>query len=123
MLYHDRIDLSAGIDPVKSSNSKECIVCHYWFFNHGFEFQNSDCNDFHFLTMLCLHFSDIAIITVKGVDYRCIIHDISKSEAIHLLENSNSKMIKGIYIKCLSMKSINIKGRVYNYSSPTYGIM
>ena len=30
----------------------------------------------------------IAIITVKGVDCHCIIHDISKSEAIHLLENS-----------------------------------
>ena len=24
----------------------------------------------------------------KGVDYRCIIHDVSKSEAIRLLENS-----------------------------------
>ena len=32
--------------------------------------------------------SDIAIITVKGVDYGCIIHDITKSEAIHLVENS-----------------------------------
>ena len=38
--------------------------------------------------MLCLNISDIALITVKGVDYCCIIHDISKSEAIHLLENS-----------------------------------
>ena len=39
------------------------------------------------MTMLCLDFSNIANITVKGVDYYCIIH-ISKSEAIHLLENS-----------------------------------
>ena len=38
--------------------------------------------------MLGLNLSDIAVITVKGVDYCCIIHDISKSEAIHLLENS-----------------------------------
>ena len=36
----------------------------------------------------CYLFSDIAIITVKEVDYHCIIHDVSKSEAIHLLENS-----------------------------------
>ena len=35
----------------------------------------------------CLNISDIAIITVKSVDYCCIIHVISKSEAIHLLEN------------------------------------
>ena len=36
--------------------------------------------------MLCFHFSNIAI-TVKGVDFRCIIDGISKSEVIYLLEN------------------------------------
>ena len=50
-----------------------------------FKFQDSVCND---LTMLFVNISYIAIITVKGADYRCIIHGISKSEAIHLLENS-----------------------------------
>ena len=34
--------------------------------------------------MLSVDISDIAIITVKDVHYRCIIHDISKSEAINL---------------------------------------
>ena len=38
--------------------------------------------------MLCLNISDIAVITVKNVDYRCIMYNINKSEAIHLLENS-----------------------------------
>ena len=33
------------------------------------------------------HMSNIATITVKAVDYHCIIHDISISEAIRLLEN------------------------------------
>ena len=37
--------------------------------------------------MLCLDISNIIIISVKGVDYSCITLDISKSEAIHLLEN------------------------------------
>ena len=31
---------------------------------------------------------DIVIITIINVDYRCIIHKISKSEAINLLKNS-----------------------------------
>ena len=31
--------------------------------------------------------SNIAIITIKGLDYHCIIHDISKCKVIHLLEN------------------------------------
>ena len=38
--------------------------------------------------MLCLNISNIAIITVKDVGYRCIIYGICKSEAIHLLKNA-----------------------------------
>ena len=64
------------------------MVTHYWFFKHGFKFQEFICNGCHDFTMLCLNFSDIDIITVKGVDYRCIIHNISKSETTHLLNNS-----------------------------------
>ena len=88
MLYYDRIDISKGIDPAKSNSSKECMICHYWLFNHAFKFQDSVCNGCHDLTTLCLNINDIAIITVKNVDYHCIIHDINKSEAINSLENS-----------------------------------
>ena len=38
--------------------------------------------------MLNVNISKIAIITVKNVDYRSIIKNLSKSEAINLLENS-----------------------------------
>ena len=62
------------------------MICHYWFFNLGFNFQDYVCNGYHDLTMPCLNLSDITIITVKNVDYRYIIHDISKSEVINLLE-------------------------------------
>ena len=37
--------------------------------------------------MLSFNISDIATITVKNVYYHCIIHNISKSEAINLLKN------------------------------------
>ena len=37
--------------------------------------------------MLSVNISDIATVTVKNVDYRWIIHNISKSEAISLLKN------------------------------------
>ena len=36
------------------------------------------CHDF---LMLCFNISYITIITVKGTDYHCIIHDISKSDS------------------------------------------
>ena len=64
------------------------MICYYWFFNHGFEFQDYVCNGCHDLTMLCFNISNITIITAKNVDYRCIIDNISKSEAINLLKNS-----------------------------------
>ena len=38
--------------------------------------------------MLSVNIRDIAIITVKNVDYHCIIQNISKSDAINLLKNS-----------------------------------
>ena len=86
MLHYDRTDISKGIDLAKSNNRKECMICHYWFFNHGFKFQDFVGNGCHDLSMLTVNISDIAITTVKNVDYRCIIHNISKSKAIHLLE-------------------------------------
>ena len=62
------------------------MVFYYWFFNHGFEFQDYVCNGCHDVTILNVNIIDIAIITVKNVDYHCIIHNISKSEAINLLQ-------------------------------------
>ena len=64
------------------------MICHYWFFNHGFKFQNSVCNGWHDLTKLSVNISDIAIITVENVDYRSIIYN-SKYELINLLKNSS----------------------------------
>ena len=93
MLYYDRTD------PTKSNKSRECMVCHYFFFNHGFKFQDCVCNGCHDLTMLSVTISDIAIITVKNVDCCCIIHN-SNSEAINL---------SWVYIKkyCLKFQSFS----------------
>ena len=32
MLYYGSIDVSEGIDINKTSASKECDICHYWYF-------------------------------------------------------------------------------------------
>ena len=50
MLYQDRIDSIKGFDVTKGNNSKECMVCHHWVFNHGFKWQDSICKDCHDLT-------------------------------------------------------------------------
>ena len=88
MLHNDRIDISKEIDLTKSNKSKEYIIWHYLSFNNGFKFQDYICNGCHDLIMLSVNISGIAIFTVKNADYGCIIHNISKSEAIDLLKNS-----------------------------------
>ena len=32
MLEYDRIDISEGIDISETNTSKECDICHYWYF-------------------------------------------------------------------------------------------
>ena len=46
MLHYHIIDLGKGIDLAKNNNHKECMICRYWFFNHGFNFQDYVCNGF-----------------------------------------------------------------------------
>ena len=55
--------------------------------------------------MLCLNINNVAIIIVKGADYCCFIHDISKSDATDLLKNSVLDD-RGYIKKCISKKSI-----------------
>ena len=73
MLYYDRLDISKGIDLAESNNSKKCMICLYFFFNHGFKFRDSVCKSCYDLTMLSVNIGDVSIITFKNVDYCCII--------------------------------------------------
>ena len=85
---YDRIDVSEGIDVDKKSTSKECDICHYWYFlNKGFKFQPSVCNECHDLLMMSVSLSDTAILNIKGSDYCCVISGISKNEAINFMQN------------------------------------
>ena len=45
MLQYERIDASGGIDINKSDKSKECMICHYWYFkNFGYKYEPYVCN-------------------------------------------------------------------------------
>ena len=45
MLQYEKIDVSEGIDVDKTSLSKKCILCHYWFFKDVcFRFEEHVCN-------------------------------------------------------------------------------
>ena len=34
MFQYDRIDITEGIDINKTGASKECMICHYWYFKN-----------------------------------------------------------------------------------------
>ena len=90
MPYFGRIDVSEGTDVNKTSTSKECDICHYWYFlEYGFEFQPNVYNRCHNLLMMSMNLSDTAILNIKDSDSRCIINLISKNEAINLKQNAD----------------------------------
>ena len=46
MLHFDRIDVSEEIDVNNKSASKECDICHYWYFlSKGFNFNQTSATD------------------------------------------------------------------------------
>ena len=90
MLYFDRVQVSEGVDVNKTSTLKECDICHYWYFlNYSFKFQTNVCNRCLSLLIMFMNLSGIAILNIKGSDYRCIVSLISKTEAIKLMQNSD----------------------------------
>ena len=90
MLEYDRIDISEGIDTDKTSASKECNICHYWYFlDKNFNYDPYLCNGCHDLMQKVMSFKNIAIVSIKGNDYRIHFSYISKNDAITLMTNSN----------------------------------
>ena len=97
MLEYDRIDISEGIHTNKTSASKECNICHYWnFLDNDFNYEPYLCNGCHDLMQKAMSFNDVAIVSIKGNDYRIRFWYRSKNDAIVLMTNSNLKDKNGI---------------------------
>ena len=76
-------DISEGTDVNKTSASKECELCHFWFSRDiGFKFEEHACNKCHDLLMMDYSLKDIAILSEKGATFRCILMSISKNEEL-----------------------------------------
>ena len=70
MAYYDRINVSEGIDVNKRSESKECDICHYWYFlNRRFKFQSYIWNICQDLLTMPMNLKDIYVLNIKNVDY------------------------------------------------------
>ena len=97
MLEYNRIDILEDIDTNKTSASKECNICHYWcFLDKNLNYGKYLCNGCHDLMQKAINFNDVAIVSIKGSDYRIHFWYMSKNDAIFLMTNSNLKDKNGI---------------------------
>ena len=88
MIQHKRIDISEGIDINKSNKSKECIICHYWYFKDiGQKFEQHVCNGCHDISMMAYELENITTLNVKCVDSRYDLWNMTKNDGINRLNN------------------------------------
>ena len=84
MLEYDRIDISEGVDVNKTSLSKECDICHYWYFKSiCFKYETHD------LMQQAMSFNNVAVVYVKGSAYRINFWYTRKNDAINIMNGSN----------------------------------
>ena len=86
----DGINILEGIDVNKTSGSKECDICHYWYFKDiGFRYELYLCNSCHDLMQRAMRFINVAIIYVKGSACRIHFWYMGKNDAINIMNGSN----------------------------------
>ena len=97
MLEHDKTDISEGSYVNKTNALKYCDICHYWYFlDKGFKFEPYLCNGCHDLMQKPMNFNDIAVVSVKGNDYRIHFLYMNKDDAINTMKNSNLNEKSGL---------------------------
>ena len=65
------------------------MICHYWYFKDtGYKYEPYVCNGCHDLLTMIYDLKDFTILNIKGVDYRCYVFNMSRSDANTLLNNS-----------------------------------
>ena len=82
MLKYDIIDISEGIDVNKTDRSKECKLCHYWYFlNKNFSYGPYLCDGCYDIVQRLTDFKHIAIVHIKKSAYIIYFQNMSKHDA------------------------------------------
>ena len=90
MIEYDGIDFDEGIDVNKTSSSRECWLCHYWYFlDKNSNYQKYYCDGCHDMSMKAISINNLAIVYSKGNAYRINFWNMSKDDAIIKMHNSN----------------------------------
>ena len=84
MIQLDRIEDSEGIDLYKTDTSKECKICHYIYFDNGFQSDSNICNrcDWGIKS-----FRNFAIIHVNDFSYRFFMFGMTEEDVIEFIKD------------------------------------
>ena len=131
MLKYGRIDISEGIDVNKTNSSKECDICHYWYFKDiGFKYEPYLCNGCHDLMQKAMSFNNIAIVYVNRSAYRIHFWYMSKDDTINIMDGFKLvgkggvlffffllyiKMSEGVYLTYYQRNRDEILNRAKDY--------
>ena len=65
------------------------MICHYWYLKDiGHKFEPHVCNKCHDISVMVYELKNITILNVKGVDCRCVLWNMTKNNAINMLNYS-----------------------------------
>ena len=81
----------------KTNKSRECDICHYWYsLDKNFNYEKYSCNGCHNLMQIAMNLNDVAIVSIKGNDYRIHFWYMSNNDAIVSMTNSNLEDKNGV---------------------------
>ena len=90
MLKYDRIDISEGTDVNRTDRSKECMLCHYWYFlNKNLSYGPYLSDGCYNIMQKSVNFKNIAIVPIRKSAYRIYFPYMSKHEAKKSMINCN----------------------------------
>ena len=104
MIEYERIDISEGVDINKTNKSKECMLCHYWYFlDNNFSYGPYLYDGCYNIMQKSNNFKNISIVRVKKSVYRIYFLFMGKRDAKILMTNSNLIDKKVHYKKVFSL--------------------
>ena len=89
LLVYEKIDISDDIDVDISDKSRECMLCHYWYFlDKSFNYGPYLCDGCYNMMQKSNKLKIIVIVHIKENVYRICFLYMSKREAKKLMTNS-----------------------------------
>ena len=79
MIYYDGTDVSERTNVNKTSESKDCDICHYWYLlTKAFNFQSFVCNRLHGLVIMSMNLGNIANLNIKSAVIARLLAGLTK---------------------------------------------